>query len=104
MEGMDGAAGATQAWLFARLRGQAGIDSQTVHVPEGSAVKDVYAALRDAHPSLESNLDSVRPAINQEFSDWDAVVGEGDEVAFIPPVSGGANTGLWVPANSRRRP
>src|SRR5260370_2090183 len=91
MEGMDGAAGATQAWLFARRRGQAGIDSETVHVPEGSAVKDVYAALRDAHPSLESNLDSVRPAINQEFSDWDAVVGDGDEVAFIPPVSGGTN-------------
>ncbi len=92
MVSMTAAAVAIQARLFARLREQAGVDKETVHVPEGSAVKDVYAALRDAHPSLEPNLDSVRPAINQEFSDWDAVVGEGDEVAFIPPVSGGANT------------
>src|SRR5436190_3500927 len=89
--------------LFARLREQAGIDAETVQVPERSTVEDVYAALRRAHPALESNLDAVRPAINQEFSDWDAVVGQGDEVAFIPPVSGGANTVPGVPANSRRR-
>ena len=89
--------------LFARLREQAGIDAETVQVPERSTVEDVYAALRRAHPALESNLDAVRPAINQEFSDWDAVVGQGDEVAFIPPVSGGATTVPGVPANSRRR-
>ena len=82
---------AINARLFARLREQAGIDSETVHVPERSTVRDVYAALRRAHPALESSLDAVRPAINLEFSDWDASVGEGDEVAFIPPVSGGAN-------------
>jgi MoaE-MoaD fusion protein len=77
--------------LFARLREQAGTESETVHVPERSTVWDVYAALRRAHPALESSRDAVRPAINLEFADWDAVVGEGDEVAFIPPVSGGAN-------------
>jgi MoaE-MoaD fusion protein len=83
---------AIHARFFARLREQAGTDSETVQVPERSTVEDVYAALRRAHPSLESNLDAVRPAINQEFAGWDAPVGEGDEVAFIPPVSGGANT------------
>ena len=82
---------AIHARLFARLREQAGTDSEIVHVPERSTVQDVYAALRRAHPSLESSLDAVRPAINQEFADWDALVGEGDEVVFIPPVSGGAN-------------
>jgi len=94
---------AIHARFFARLREQAGTDSETVHVPQRSTVGDVYAALRGAHPALESNLDAVRPAINQEFSSWDTVVGEGDEVAFIPPVSGGANTVPGVPANSRRR-
>ncbi len=83
---------AIHARFFARLREQAGTDSETVHVPQRSTVGDVYAALRGAHPALESNLDAVRPAINQEFSSWDTVVDEGDEVAFIPPVSGGANT------------
>src|SRR2546423_4878436 len=90
MESMTVAA-AINARLFARLREQAGIDSDTVHVPERSTVRAVYAALRRAHPALESNLDAVRPAINMEFSEWDATVAEGDEVAFIPPVSGGAN-------------
>ena len=82
---------AVHARLFARLREQAGTDSETVQVPARSTVEAVYAALRRAHPALESSLDAVRPAINQEFADWDAVVGDGDEIAFIPPVSGGAN-------------
>lgn len=82
---------AIHARLFARLREQAGTDSETVQVEPGSTVEDVYSALRRSHASLESNLDAVRPAINQEFADWDAVVGQGDEVAFIPPVSGGTN-------------
>ena len=81
---------AIHARLFARLREQAGTDSETVQVAPDSTVQDVYTALRRSHPSLESNLDAVRPAINQEFADWDAIVGQGDEVAFIPPVSGGA--------------
>lgn len=99
---------AIHARLFARLREQAGTDSETVHVAPGSTVEQVYAALRHEHPSLESNLDAVRPAINQEFADWDAVVGEGDEVAFIPPVSGGTNAvGVWFevttePLDARR--
>ena len=82
---------AVHARLFARLREQAGTDSETVEVAPDSTVQDVYSALRRSYPSLESKLDAVRPAINQEFVDWDAVVGQGDEVAFIPPVSGGAN-------------
>ena len=82
---------AIYARFFARLREQAGTDSETVHVPERSTVGDVYAALRHAHPALESDPNAVRPALNQEFTGWDAMVGEGDEVAFIPPVSGGAS-------------
>jgi len=45
--------------------------------------------LKCKHSALEPDRDSVRGAINQEFSDWDATVSQGDEVAFIPPVSGG---------------
>jgi len=82
---------AVRARLFARLREQAGLDSDRVEVPQGGTVGDVYAALRLSHPALEPDLDAVRPALNQEFVDWDAVVAADDEVAFVPPVSGGAH-------------
>jgi len=82
---------AVRARLFARLREQAGTDDENVELPAGSTVSDVYEALRRAHPALESNRNAVRAALNQEFADWDAVVADRDEVAFIPPVSGGAH-------------
>lgn len=81
---------AVRTRLFARLREQAGTDAESVEVRPGSTVGDVYGALRTAHPGLEANRESVRVAVNQEFADWDAIVSDGDEVAFIPPVSGGA--------------
>lgn len=82
---------AVRARLFARLREQAGTDAETVEVGAGSTVADVYDALLKAHPSLDPNRDSVRAAVNQEFAEWDVIVADGDEVAFIPPVSGGAH-------------
>src|ERR1700737_14400 len=82
---------AVRTRLFARLRELAGTDAENVEVRAGSTVADVYDALRKAHPGLEANRESVRVAVNQEFADWDAIVSDGDEVAFIPPVSGGAH-------------
>src|SRR5258708_12820297 len=82
---------AVRARFFARLREQAGTDSESVEVERGSTVADVYDALRKAHPALDPNRESVRVAVNQEFGDWDVIVAAGDEIAFIPPVSGGAH-------------
>ena len=76
---------------FARLREQAGTESETIELAPGSTVTDAYDVVKRAHPGLEPNRDTVRPALNMEFADWDAVVGEGDDLAFIPPVSGGVN-------------
>ena len=82
---------AVHARLFARLREQAGTDDENLEVPAGSTVSDVYDVLRKSHPGLEADRNAVRAALNQEFADWDAFVADGDEVAFIPPVSGGAH-------------
>jgi molybdopterin converting factor subunit 1 len=82
---------AVRARLFARLREQAGSDLETLELPAGSTVAAVYDALRKAHPALEGDRGAVRAALNQEFADWDVIVSDGDEVAFIPPVSGGAH-------------
>jgi molybdopterin synthase catalytic subunit len=82
---------AVRTRLFARLRELAGTDSENVEVRAGATVADVYDALRKSHPGLDVSSESVRAAVNQEFADWDVVVADGDEVAFIPPVSGGAH-------------
>ncbi len=60
-----------------------------MELPRGSTVSDAYEALRGAHPSLPDR-NSVRAAVNQEFADWDTALADWDEVAFIPPVSGGS--------------
>jgi len=77
--------------LFARLREQAGLEMEGLSLPPASTLADVYEALRALHPALEPDRKAVRGAINQEFADWSTQVSEGDEVAFIPPVSGGAH-------------
>jgi len=82
---------AVRTRLFARLREQAGAEVGSVELPAGSTVADVWAALRRLHPALTADHGAVRGALNQHFTDWSAVVADGDEVAFIPPVSGGAH-------------
>jgi molybdopterin converting factor subunit 1 len=80
---------AVRARFFARLRELAGVDTTRVRMPSGATLFDVYEALRVAYPALPPR-EGVRGAVNEEFADWDTAVTDGDEVAFIPPVSGGA--------------
>ena len=82
---------AVRARLFARLREQAGTDTEMLELPAASTLADVYDALRQLHPALESDRKAVRAALNQEFKEWSAKVADGDEAAFIPPVSGGSH-------------
>jgi molybdopterin converting factor subunit 1 len=79
---------AVRVRFFARLRELVGHETEALQVPPGSHLKDVYETLRARHAALPA-CGSVRGALNQEFADWNAVVADGDEVAFIPPVSGG---------------
>jgi molybdopterin synthase catalytic subunit len=81
---------AVRVRFFARLRELAGIEIEVLHVPPGATLADAYEASRAMHPALPPR-ESVRAALNQEFADWTTQVADGDEVAFIPPVSGGAH-------------
>jgi len=75
--------------LFARLRELAGGDEFALEVPEGATVEDVWERLSAAHPALAAHRRSVSAAVNAEFARMHTQVGAGDEVAFLPPVSGG---------------
>jgi len=79
---------AVRVRFLARLRELAGTDREDVKSSAGANVASVYAAMRAYHPALPPQ-DGVRAALNQEFVEWDTAVADGDEVAFIPPVSGG---------------
>jgi molybdopterin synthase sulfur carrier subunit len=75
--------------LFARLRDLAGRADQSLDVPAGASVDDVWRALTARHPALEPFGRSVSCAVNADFARRHAAVRDGDEVAFLPPVSGG---------------
>lgn len=78
--------------FFARLRELAGTETESLQMQPGATLSDVYAVLRGKHDALPRH-EAVRAALNQEFADWSTAVRDGDEVAFIPPVSGGVQGG-----------
>lgn len=76
---------------FARLRDLAGMREWPCDLPDGARVRDAWTALEAARPDVGVMRDAVSCAVNAEFAAMDARVAEGDEIAFLPPVSGGAS-------------
>ncbi|HUY54716.1 MAG TPA: molybdopterin converting factor subunit 1 [Candidatus Nanopelagicaceae bacterium] len=77
--------------LFASLRQAAGTPRLDLNVSTVSSVAACWDQLCSLHPQLASWRAAVRPALNQRYVDWKEPVRPGDELAFIPPVSGGAS-------------
>ncbi len=78
--------------FFARLRELAGQAAWTCEVPDGSTVADVWRTGVAHFPGIAAFGTSLSCAVNADFSRMEAVVHDGDEIAFLPPVSGGAWT------------
>ena len=77
--------------LFASLRDVVGqSEIQLDSVPSGHTARQVFDRLALQYPGLERYGKALLVAVNQEYSGWDQVVSPGDEIAFFPPVSGGA--------------
>lgn len=76
-------------FFFAILRDLAGSEVRELSLPEGTTAREVWQALREAHPQLAAWVDPPMTAINESYAEADAVLREGDELAFIPPVAGG---------------
>ncbi|OFW02425.1 MAG: molybdopterin converting factor subunit 1 [Acidobacteria bacterium RIFCSPLOWO2_02_FULL_68_18] len=75
--------------LFARLRDLAGAGELVRDLPEQATVQTVWNALTTEMPSLREYERTMSVAVNAEYSRMAAAVHDGDEVAFLPPVSGG---------------
>ncbi len=74
---------------FGMLRESAGTAEERVDVAENATAGDLFTALRAKHPLVERFANSLAMAVNLEYSDKTRRLQEGDEVALIPPVSGG---------------
>jgi sulfur-carrier protein len=72
---------------FASLRDAVGTDSENC-VATTSDARALYAQLRERHGFLLTQ-ESLRVAVNGAFARWDCTLADGDEIAFLPPVSGG---------------
>lgn len=75
--------------LFARLRELAGTGELTREVPDTATVQDVWRQLVADMPALAGYERSLSCAINAEYARLANPVSDGDEIAFLPPVSGG---------------
>jgi molybdopterin converting factor subunit 1 len=75
--------------LFARLREIAGADELEREVPDGSTLSGVWQALAGEFPEMSPYRRAISGAVNADYARLDAAVADGDEVAFLPPVSGG---------------
>jgi MoaE-MoaD fusion protein len=77
--------------LFAIQRELAGTREVPLDLPDGATVEDAWTALVALHPGLTPGRASVRFARNGAYADASTPLADGDEVAMIPPVSGGAS-------------
>jgi molybdopterin converting factor subunit 1 len=75
--------------LFARLRDIAGAAELARDVAADATIADVWRQLEAEFPELKGYGRSISSAINADYARMDSRVGDGDEVAFLPPVSGG---------------
>ncbi|HET9033678.1 MAG TPA: MoaD/ThiS family protein [Dokdonella sp.] len=72
---------------FASLADQAGCSGESVETDAGDPAT-LYAEVRQRH-GFSLGTDRLRVAVNGQFVDWYHTLSEGDEIVFLPPVSGG---------------
>src|ERR1039457_1098101 len=79
--------------FFGMLKELVGRPSEEADFPQGSDLRAVFESYAARHPRLRELAPSIVVAHNQEFAQLSTTLTEGDEVAFLPPVSGGTAVG-----------
>jgi sulfur-carrier protein len=75
--------------LFASLRETAGVPETRLELPEGGRAEEAWACLVSDFPALAPRRASLAVSVNRRYAPFDTVLSDGDELVFIPPVSGG---------------
>ena len=74
--------------LFASYREAAGVGQVLLDLPSGATVRDAIAEVARQHPVV-AGIRELIVAKNRDYVGLDETIGDGDELALIPPVSGG---------------
>jgi molybdopterin converting factor subunit 1 len=74
---------------FGIVRERIGMAEERYELDPGSRVEDLLHRIESVHGSLAEGVASLRVAVNSEYVDSEHSLSENDEVAIIPPVSGG---------------
>lgn len=75
--------------FFGRLKDVVGQAEESLDLNDASTIEQLFALYAQRIPELAKYRSSVVASRNQEFAAWDSLLHSGDEVAFLPPVSGG---------------
>lgn len=75
--------------FFGRLKEIVGHAEDSVELPDGAPIEALFSRYGASHPELTRFRASLVASRNQEFAAWSTPLHSGDEVAFLPPVSGG---------------
>jgi molybdopterin synthase catalytic subunit len=76
--------------FFGLLKDVAGKSSDSLELPEGASVRDVLEHYLMRVPKLQTAMASIAVAVNQQYASAETTLKSGDEVALLPPVSGGS--------------
>ena len=75
--------------FFGQLKDITGVSEEDAELSEGARVEDLFERYGRRFPKLAEFRPSIAASVNQEYAGWRAPLSTGDEVAFLPPVSGG---------------
>ena len=75
--------------FFGQLQEITGVTQEDAELSEGARVNDLFERYGRRFPKLAEFRGSIATSVNQEYADWRQPLETGDEVAFLPPVSGG---------------
>ncbi len=74
---------------FASAKNATGKRRESIKLPEGTTIRELLLNITSTHPRIKNILNSMQIAVNYKVVDADAILKEADEVALLPPVSGG---------------
>jgi molybdopterin synthase catalytic subunit len=74
---------------FASAKNATGKRRESIKLPEDTTIRELLSKISSTHPRIRNILNSMQIAVNYMVVDVDAILKEADEVALLPPVSGG---------------